>query len=98
MNDFDPSLAAAAQAAGGRPVNLSRRGFLGVAAGALVLGFGLPAGGARAKQAASAGAAEAAGARISAFLEIRPDGSVLLQSPFIEGGQGIFTAMAQIVG
>jgi isoquinoline 1-oxidoreductase beta subunit len=39
-----------------------------------------------------------AGARIPAFLEIRPDNTVRLQSPFIEGGQGIFTAMAQIVG
>ena len=38
------------------------------------------------------------GTRVTAFLEIRPDSSVLFRSPFIEGGQGIFTAMAQIVG
>lgn len=80
------------------PANLSRRGFLaasaGAAAGAFVLGFGLPVGKARAQ----AAAALAAGTRVPAFLEIRPDDSIRFQSPFIEGGQGIFTAMAQIVG
>lgn len=95
MNDLDPRLLDAARMAGGTPVNLSRRGFLGVAAGALVIGFGLPAGGAQAKQAA---AKLVDPARLSAFLEIRPDGGVILQSPFIEGGQGVFSAMAQIVG
>lgn len=35
---------------------------------------------------------------IEAFLEIRPDGTALLRSPFVEGGQGIYTAFAQIVG
>ncbi|MFM0529893.1 xanthine dehydrogenase family protein molybdopterin-binding subunit [Paraburkholderia strydomiana] len=38
------------------------------------------------------------GTRVPAFLAISPDGAIRLQSPFIEGGQGIFTAMAQIVG
>ncbi|NII10969.1 xanthine dehydrogenase family protein molybdopterin-binding subunit [Oleiagrimonas sp. C23AA] len=81
------------------PTNISRRRFLlasaGVAAGALVLGFGLPLDTARAR-----GATAAAGSppRVPAFLEIRPDGGIRLQSPFNEGGQGIFTAMAQIVG
>ncbi|GGF62400.1 oxidoreductase [Azorhizobium oxalatiphilum] len=78
------------------PINLSRRGFLGASFGAFVLGVALPAGPARAQ--AGAGPAIDPGTRVPAFLEIRPDGSVLLQSPFIEGGQGIFTAMAQIVG
>jgi isoquinoline 1-oxidoreductase subunit beta len=83
----------------GEPVNISRRRFLlataGATAGALVLGFGIPVGSARAQTAA---ATPAAGTRVPAFLEIRPDNTVRLLSPFIEGGQGIFTAMAQIVG
>jgi isoquinoline 1-oxidoreductase beta subunit len=75
-----------------RPANLSRRGFLG----ALTLGIALPAAPARAQ--GSDAATTAPGTRIPAFLEIRPDGSVLLRSPFVEGGQGISTALAQIVG
>jgi len=82
----------------GAPVNISRRGFLlasaGTAAGALVLGFGIPTQ-SRAQQAA---AEMAPGTRVPAFLEIRPDNTVRLLSPFVEGGQGVFTAMAQIVG
>lgn len=75
-----------------RPLNVSRRGFLGAAAaGAFVLGVGLPAGRGRAQ-------AAAAGTQVPAFLAIHPDSRVTLQSPFVEGGQGIFTAMAQIVG
>jgi isoquinoline 1-oxidoreductase beta subunit len=81
----------------GDPVNLSRRRFLmasaGATAGAFVLGFGLPLGSARAQTAPMD-----AGTRVPAFLEIRPDNTIRLQSPFVEGGQGIFTAMAQIVG
>ncbi|PRA46625.1 MULTISPECIES: xanthine dehydrogenase family protein molybdopterin-binding subunit [Pseudomonas] len=79
------------------PVNLSRRRFLtGTAIGALVLGFGLPLGSVRV-QAAVAASVER-GTQVPAFLEIRPDSSVRLLCPFMEGGQGIFTAMAQIVG
>lgn len=80
-----------------QPVNLSRRRFLaGSAIGALVIGFGLPLGSARV-QAATAVTAER-GTQVPAFLEIRPDGTVRLLCPFMEGGQGTFTAMAQIVG
>ncbi|RWD45333.1 MAG: xanthine dehydrogenase family protein molybdopterin-binding subunit, partial [Mesorhizobium sp.] len=75
------------------PLNVSRRGFLGGAA-ALVLSVTVPVGRARAQ----AAAAVAPGTRVNAFLEIRPDSTVLFRSAFIEGGQGIFTAMAQIVG
>ncbi|CAM3875941.1 Membrane-bound aldehyde dehydrogenase [pyrroloquinoline-quinone] [Pseudomonas reidholzensis] len=79
------------------PVNLSRRRFLaGTAVGALVLGFGLPLGSSRVQ--AAAAAAPAQGTQVPAFLEIRPDNSIRLLSPFMEGGQGTFTAMAQIVG
>ncbi|MCF5703938.1 xanthine dehydrogenase family protein molybdopterin-binding subunit [Pseudomonas syringae] len=83
----------------GRSVNVSRRRFLqasaGVAAGALVISFGIPLGSVRAAESARA---LAPGTRVPAFLEIRPDNTVRLQSPFIEGGQGIFTGMAQVVG
>ncbi|MGE6822754.1 molybdopterin cofactor-binding domain-containing protein [Pseudomonas soli] len=80
----------------GETVNLSRRRFLaGSAIGALVLGFGLPLGSARV-QAATANTER--GTQVPAFLEIRPDGSVHLLSPFMEGGQGVNTAMAQIIG
>lgn len=82
--------------------NVSRRRLLGTAAGALVLGVALPT---RAPRAEAVGPAEGAGAiaprpgtRVPAFLEIRADGSVRLLSPFVEGGQGIATGMAQIVG
>jgi len=79
------------------PVNLSRRRFLtGTAVGALVLGFGLPLGSTRV-QAAAAATAER-GTQVPAFLEIRPDNRVRLLCPFMEGGQGTFTAMAQIIG
>lgn len=77
------------------PINLSRRGFLGASLGALVLGIALPGRVARAQDAA---AAIQPGTRVTAFIEIRADSSVRLQSPFIEGGQGIYTALAQIVG
>ena len=83
----------------GAPVNISRRGFLlasaGATAGALVLGFGLPIGRARAAENSDK---ITPGTRVPAFLEIRSDNTVRLQSPFVEGGQGVFTAMAQIVG
>ncbi|AZL73419.1 xanthine dehydrogenase family protein molybdopterin-binding subunit [Pseudomonas oryziphila] len=80
----------------GETVNLSRRRFLaGTAVGALVLGFGLPLGAPRVQAAA---ATTERGTQVPAFLEIRPDGSIRLLSPFMEGGQGTFTAMAQIVG
>ena len=83
---------------GDEPANLSRRRFLlasGSVAGALVLGIGLPLGQSRAQAAQQS---LPPGTRVPAFLEIRPDSSVRFLSPFIEGGQGIFTAMAQIVG
>lgn len=77
------------------PLNLSRRGFLGASLGAFVLGIAMPVRLSRAEE----GAPEIKpGTRVPAFLEIRPDGGVLLRNPFVEGGQGIDTAMAQIVG
>ncbi len=95
MNDMTPVTSEITASEIGKPFKLSRRGFLGASLGALVLGVTLPAGRARAQAAA---AAITPGTRISAFLEILPDETVLFRSAFIEGGQGIFTAMAQIVG
>ncbi|MFD6320420.1 xanthine dehydrogenase family protein molybdopterin-binding subunit [Methylorubrum thiocyanatum] len=79
--------------------NLSRRGFLGIASGALLLGIDLP--GEPAAQTRAEGPAAVApkpGTRVAAFLEIRPDSSVRLLSPFVEGGQGINTGLAQTIG
>jgi isoquinoline 1-oxidoreductase beta subunit len=99
MNEIDRTLSLTGQLPKGAPVNLSRRGFLlasaGATAGALVIGFGLPVGTARAQDEA---AKILPGTRVPAFLEIRRDNTCRLMSPFVEGGQGIFTAMAQIVG
>ena len=79
----------------GATVNLSRRRFLaGTAVGALVLGFGLPLGSPRVQAATATGTER--GTQVPAFLEIRPDNTVRLLSPFMEGGQGTYTAMAQI--
>lgn len=80
----------------------TRRRLLATAGGALVLSALLPA---RMPRAEAEGPAEGAGAlapkpgtRVAAFLEIHPDGTIKLLSPFVEGGQGIATGMAQIVG
>ena len=82
----------------GEPINVSRRGFLkssaGLTATAFVMGVGLTPGVGRAAAQSDA----APGTVVPAFLEILPDNTIRFQSPFIEGGQGIFTAMAQIVG
>ncbi|MEG9524935.1 MAG: xanthine dehydrogenase family protein molybdopterin-binding subunit [Hyphomicrobiales bacterium] len=80
--------------------NLSRRGFLGAASGALFLGIGLRLEPAAAQTRAEGPAAVAPkpGTRVAAFLEIRPDSSVRLLSPFVEGGQGINTGLAQTIG
>ena len=99
MDGTIPTLAqAAALRLSARPSNLSRRGLLGLGAGALVLGVVLPGRMAYAQREGAAAAAPRPGTRVPAFLEIRPDGTVRLLSPFVEGGQGIATAMAQIVG
>ena len=76
----------------GRPLNISRRNFLATA-GALVLATSLPTRSGRAQSAPPQPTL-----RFNAYIEIRPDGKVLFQSLFAEGGQGISTAVAQIVG
>lgn len=100
MNDlspFDFSSAAPLVPAEG-VANLSRRRFLGGAAGGLVLAVALPASRARAQAEGAGALAPKPGTRVPAFLEISPDGRVRMFSAFVEGGQGINTAMAQIVG
>ncbi|SFN91471.1 isoquinoline 1-oxidoreductase, beta subunit [Thioclava dalianensis] len=101
MSDHD-SLLSARSIPNGAPENISRRRFLlssaGAATGALVIGLGIPTRQARAEGAADGSSQMAPGTNVPAFLEIRPDNTVRLLSPFNEGGQGIFTAMAQIVG
>lgn len=78
-----------------RPLNVSRRGFLAGSISALVLTVSLPAGTGRAI--AQTGQTTP-GTRIDAYLEILADSTVKFRSAFVEGGQGIYTAMAQIVG
>lgn len=74
-------------------LNLSRREGL-LAAGGLLLSFGLVP---RAARAQPVPHATAQGHKVQAFLRIAPDGTIHLLSPFIEGGQGIFTGMAMLV-
>lgn len=78
----------------GETLNLSRRGLLGGGAVAgLLLGAGIPG---RAARAQAKGGIQHAG-KVAAYLNIRPDGSIHLLNPFAEGGQGVDTAIAQIV-
>ncbi|SHM66032.1 xanthine dehydrogenase family protein molybdopterin-binding subunit [Roseibium suaedae] len=79
----------------GRPLNVSRRGFLAGSMSALVLTVALPVGSGQAIAQAAQGTP---GSRIDAYLEILSDSTVKFRSAFVEGGQGIYTAMAQIVG
>ncbi len=75
-----------------RPLKLSRRGFL-AGSGTLALSVVLPV---RPSRAQDQGAPTPP--PVSAYIELREDGTALLRSPFVEGGQGIYTALAQIVG
>jgi len=75
--------------------NLSRRGLLAAGTAALVLGALLPSPPAQAQPDASD---VKPGTRVPAFLVIGKDGSFKILSPFVEGGQGINTGMAQTIG
>ena len=70
-------------------VAIDRRGLLR-ATGALVVAFALPAATARAQ----ATGAPAGPGNLTAFIELRPDGHVVLWSPTVEMGQGTQTARA----
>lgn len=72
---------------------VSRRGFLRLgmlAGGGLVIGFSLPT-----AEAADEVATEGAG--FNAYVQIRPDGRIVLQAPMPEIGQGTKTALPMIV-
>lgn len=92
LASFEPADAAASIPAEG-VANLSRRGVLGGAA-SLVLGALLHAQPARAQMAQ----AVKPGTRVAAFLVIGKDDSFRILSPFVEGGQGINTGIAQTIG
>jgi isoquinoline 1-oxidoreductase beta subunit len=78
----------------GAAVNLSRRAALAAGfGGGLLLALGIPERPARAQ--AAGGLAHAR--KVPSYLSIRPDGRIILRNPFAEGGQGIHTAVAQIV-
>lgn len=79
----------------GRPVNLSRRGLFAAAGAGLFLGLAVPVRAPRGQGSAAAALRHAA--KVPAYLRIAPDGKIYLQNPFVEGGQGIDTAIAQIV-
>ncbi len=72
-------------------IAIDRRGFLR-ASGALVVAFSLPADTARAQATGATGPGN-----LTAFIELRPDGHVVLWSPTVEMGQGTQTAHAMIV-
>lgn len=92
MTRFEEVLTDAAQA--GAPVNLSRRAALAAGfGGGLLLAMGVPS---RVTRAQALGGLTHA-RKVAAYLEIRPNGRILLRNPFAEGGQGVHTAVAQIV-
>jgi len=71
-------------------VKVSRRAFLGGSAG-LAFAFSLGMGGTSGKaQAQTAG-------RLNAYVSIAPDGTITIQSPVAEMGQGIMTGLPMIV-
>jgi len=77
-----------------RPVKLSRRAALGAGlAAGFTLAIGVPAREARAQAAGGLQHAR----KVASYITIRPDGRITLLNPFAEGGQGIHTAVAQIV-
>jgi isoquinoline 1-oxidoreductase beta subunit len=82
----------------GTVVNLSRRGALAAGGAGLLLALGLPAGGGGPRRAAAQVPSRPAKLlNVGAFLRLDADGGIHLNNPFVEGGQGIDTATAQIV-
>jgi isoquinoline 1-oxidoreductase beta subunit len=73
--------------------NVSRRAFLGSSAG-LAFAFSLGLSGLSASRGARAQAAKQS---INAYVSIAPDGTIIIQSPVAEMGQGIMTGLPMIV-
>lgn len=81
----------------GRAVNLSRRILFTTAGSGLFLGLAIPLRTPRAQASDPAAGALRHARKVAAYLRIAPDGSIELRNPFVEGGQGIDSAVAQIV-
>ena len=79
-------------------VSLNRRQFLGTTAGVggLLLGFGLP-GCARQHQSEAMPELPSGDGTLSAFIEIARDGTVTMQLPFVEMGQGTYTSLPMLI-
>jgi isoquinoline 1-oxidoreductase beta subunit len=78
---------------------LDRRSFLkasATTAGGVLFAFSLPTP-LRAQNAPGSGTAMADAPQVTAFLRIDPDGAIVFLNPFIEMGQGTYTAIPQIV-
>ncbi len=82
--------------AAGAVENVSRRGVLAGGAG-LLLTLGLPGGAGSRRAQAQVPSRPVKAVNVAAFLRIKPDGTIELNNPFVEGGQGIDTGIAQIV-
>lgn len=76
--------------------NLSRRAFL-TASGALVVALATPPEWAEAVQFDSAAAAGVRPGKLSSYISIEPDGTVVAYYGKIDGGQGLETSVAQLV-
>lgn len=73
-------------------LTLSRREFMGLSAGAFVLGMSLPM-----SRIQGAYAASGENAKLNAFIVIDTDNSITFYNPFIEMGQGTYTSIPMIV-
>ncbi len=76
------------------PDHLTRRGFLqagAAAGGGLMLSLSLPVGNGNAE------AADADGFTPNAFIRIGGDGQIILTMPYVEMGQGTYTAIAMLI-
>lgn len=73
-----------------RIAKLSRRELLGLGlTGPLALRWSMAA--------AASDAAELSSEPLMSVVSLQHDGSIVLRSPFVEGGQGIYTALAQLI-
>ncbi|MCZ6526274.1 MAG: molybdopterin-dependent oxidoreductase, partial [Gammaproteobacteria bacterium] len=81
-------------------LSLTRRKFIqtGITAGSLVLGFTLPGYSKQEEQNTGRGKILASGiVELNAFISLDKEGLVTIQSPFVEMGQGTYTAIPMLV-